>query len=536
MFIGRLFVASRIAQRATGPNGAPGGSERLGWATWDLRGREGQTAFLVIVDRATGGWGHLSVDQITQSDRAKAEVAGTAKLYAEKYRPQFHFTAKTGWLNDPNGMGYQGGEYHLFYQYDSMLYGDDALKSWGHAVSTDLVHWKQLNEALKPEVLGPIWSGSAAVDWHNTSGLGHSGTPPLIAIYTAAGGKSPESAGRAFTQCLAYSLDRGRTWTRYAHNPVLANVAGGNRDPKAVWYAPTRRWIMALYLDGDHFGLFSSPDLKTWTQTQAFTLPGSGECPDFFEMPVEGTGKEGTTERRWVFSAANGRYLVGVFDGTTFTPQTPLLHSDAGANFYAGQTFSDIPAVDGRRIQIAWMSGGVYPGMPFNQQMSFPCTLTLHDTPDGPRLFRWPVREISKLYAGETHQKNVTVAPGDAHAAAALPGDLWDVEATFAPGADVTAFGLRLRGADIRYSVTDGKLGCLGRQTPLALSQGRVTLRFLLDRTSLEVFGGGGQASLSSCFLPAHGDDTLSVYAEGGTVTLVSLTAHPLRSAWPPAH
>ena len=525
-----MFVGGRIVRRATGPNAVPGGSERLDWATWDLCGLLGQTAHLAIVDRATGGWGHISVDQITLSDRAEAQVEGTARLYEEEYRPQFHFTAKSGWLNDPNGLVFLDGEYHLFYQYDSLLYGDDALKCWGHAVSPDLVHWQQLDEALKPEALGPIWSGSAVVDRGNTSGLGKPGTPPLVAIYTAAGGKSPESAGREFTQCLAYSLDRGRTWSRFVHNPVLENVTGGNRDPKVVWYAPTRRWIMALYLDGDHFGLFSSPDFKTWTQTQTFTLPGSGECPDFFEMPLEGT-----TESRWVFSAANGRYEVGGFDGTTFTPETPLLPGDAGASFYAPQTFSDVPAADGRRIQIAWMRGGDYPGMPFNQQMSFPCTLTLHDTPEGPRLFRWPVHEISTLYAATTHEQNVTVAPGAAHPVVALPGDLWDVEATFEPTSNATAFGLRLRGADIRYDVPAGTLSCQGRQTPLALSSGKVTLRFLLDRTSLEVFGGGGQVSLSSCFLPARGDSGLTVYAEGGPVTLVSLTAHKLHSAWKPA-
>lgn len=524
-----LFVGGKLVRRATGPNAAPGGSERLDWATWDLRGLLGKSAHLAIVDRATGGWGHISVDQITLSDRAETEVEGTARLYEEAYRPQFHFTAKMGWLNDPNGLVFLDGEYHLFYQFEALLSGEDPRKSWGHAVSSDLIHWQQMDEALKPEALGPIWSGSSVVDWHNTSGLGQPGTPPLIALYTAAGGESPESSGRMFTQCLAYSQDRGRTWKRYAHNPIVGNVAPGNRDPKVVWYAPTRRWIMALYLDGDRFGLFSSPDLKTWTQTQTLTLPGSSECPDFFEMPVEGT-----TERRWVFTAADDHYEVGTFDGTTFTPQTPPLAGDAGASFYAAQTFSDIPAADGRRIQISWMRGGVYPSMPFNQQMSFPCTLTLHDTPTGPCLFRWPVREISTLYAATTHQQNVMVTPGAAHPVTTLSGDLWDVEATFAPGADVTAFGLRLRGADIRYDVSGGTLSCLGRQTPLALSSGKVTLRFLLDHTSLEVFGGGGAASLSSCFLPARGDSDLSMYAEGGAVTLVSLTTHKLHSAWKP--
>ncbi len=450
-------------------------------------------------------------------------------MYHEAYRPQFHFTAAQGWLNDPNGLVYYDGEYHLFFQYEAQLSGSDPKKIWGHAVSTDLVHWQQLSDALEPDALGPMWSGSAVVDWNNTSGFGSSGTPPLVALYTAAGGESPESQGRSFTQCLAYSIDRGRTWTKYAQNPVLPHVAGGNRDPKVVWYAPARRWIMALYLDGDQFGLFSSPDLKTWTQTQTLTVPGSSECPDFFPMPVEGT-----KEQRWLFTSANGRYFVGSFDGKTFTPETPLLPGDAGANFYAAQTFSDVPAHDGRRIQIAWMRDGKYPDMPFNQQMSFPCVLTLHMASDGPRLYRWPVKEIAKLYGSAVKQQHVTLSPGTDAAVPATAGDLWDIEAEFAPSPGATAFGLRVRGTDIRYQTANGGvLSCQGRQTALAPEAGgRVKLRLLLDRTSLEVFGGGGQVSLTSCFLPPPGDTSLSLYAEGGAVTLVSLTAHPLRSAW----
>ncbi len=280
-------------------------------------------------------------------------------LYQEAYRPQFHFTAQEGWLNDPNGLVYLDGEYHLFFQFEPQLDGADPRKIWGHAVSTDLIHWRQLDHALLPDALGPIWSGSAVVDAENTSAFGRPGHPLLVALYTAAGGESPESQSHAFTQCLAYSLDRGRTWTKYAHNPVLPHIIGGNRDPKVVWYAPTRRWIMALYLDGNEFGLFASPDLKTWSQIQTLTLPGSSECPDFFEMPLEGSH-----ERRWVFTAANGHYQVGTFDGKLFTPETPLLAGDAGANSYAAQTFSDIPARDSRRIQIAWMAGAAIPVCP----------------------------------------------------------------------------------------------------------------------------------------------------------------------------
>ena len=524
-----LLIDGRTVRTATGPNGVPGGTERLGWAGWHVADLEGKAARIEIVDTATGGWGHINVDQIIQSDEQPGDTDAikTGELYKETYRPQFHFSAKTGWLNDPNGLVFYEGEYHLYFQFETQLSGADDRKSWGFAVSPDLVHWRQLDDALRPDALGPIWSGSAVVDWQNTSGLGSPGKPPLVALYTAAGGKSPESSGRDFTQCLAYSLDRGRTWTRYTDNPVLPHIAGENRDPKVVWYAPTKHWIMALYLEGSDFALFASPDLKTWTRLQTLTLPGCDECPDFFEMPVSGS----PNEHRWVFTAANGKYLVGTFDGRMFMPETGVLPSDYGANFYAVQTYSDIPPANGRRIQIAWMRDGVYPGMPFNQQMSFPCELTLHRTQDGLRLYRQPVREIAGLYGREQHWHDLTLAPGD-NPLESLRGDLWDVEATFEVGT-ATALGFRVRGTGVHYDVKAQTLTALGRTAPPKLGGHRLTLRLLVDRTSLEVFGNGGKVSLSSCFLPPLDDHSLAVYAEGGSGKIVSLTVHPLRSAWP---
>jgi len=517
-----LLINGQVVRTATGPNGVPGGTERLGRAAWDVADLEGKVARIEIVDRATGGWGHINVDQITLSNEKPVDdakiVVKTDELYNETYRPQFHFTAQKNWLNDPNGLVFYGGEYHLFFQHnpEGLQFGSMA---WGHAVSRDLVHWQQLPVALAPDARGPIWSGSAVMDWDNTAELGAGTEKPLVALYTA--------AGEPFTQCLAFSLDGGRTWTKYAHNPVLPHIVGGNRDPKVVWHAPSRRWIMALYLDGSDFGLFSSPDLKTWTRLQTLTVPGCDECPDFFEMPIEGSHHE----RRWVFTAANGHYLVGGFDGHKFTPETGVLQGDYGANFYAVQTYSDIPRSDGRRIQIAWMRGGEYPQMPFNQQMSFPCELTLRRAPDGLRLRRQPVREIASLYEQEHRWHDQPLLPGD-NPLGALRGELWDVHAEFEVG-DATALRLRVRGEDVRYNVKDQTLTALGHTAPLKLDGHRLALRLLIDRTSLEVFDNGGLVSMTSCFLPPAGDQTLAVYADGGTAKTVSLTVHPLRSAWP---
>lgn len=468
---------------------------------------------------------------MTQHDRQQESPVHV--IYHETSRPQFHFTAQKGWLNDPNGLVYYKGEYHLFFQHNP--FGTEwGHMTWGHAVSRDLVHWQPLPDALKPDALGTMFSGSAVVDWENTAGFQTGAEKALIALYTAAGDTSPESKGQPFTQCLAYSTDRGRTWTKYAGNPVLKHILGGNRDPKVVWHAPTRRWIMALYLDGDRFALFTSPNLKQWTKIQELALPGCDECPDFFALPVQnGAGRSGdAAAHRWVFTAANGRYVLGAFDGQTFTPETGPLPSDYGGNFYAVQTYSDLPPSDGRRIQIAWMRGGSYPGMPFNQQMGFPCALTLRATSEGLRLYRWPVREIRRLYA-ETHTfRNLTVAEGS-QPLPGLTGDLWDIEAAF-EARDAAAFGLRVCGQEIGVSFKDGTLTCLGHSAPLPLEGGRVRLRVLVDRTSLEVFGNGGRVSLSSCFLPGQNERRLEIFATGGAVRVVSLAARKLRSVWTP--
>ena len=198
----------KTVRTATGPNDRPGGSERLEWQTWDVADLQSQTARIEIVDRATGGWGHISVDQITLSDAKQAEDIKTDELYNETYRPQFHFSARQHWLNDPNGLVFYKGEYHLFFQHNPQ--GNEwGNMTWGHAVSRDLVHWEQLPMPSNPINLGTMFSGSAVVDWHNTSGLGQGAEPPLVAIYTAAGGTSPASKGQPFTQCLAYSIRSG---------------------------------------------------------------------------------------------------------------------------------------------------------------------------------------------------------------------------------------------------------------------------------------------------------------------------------------
>ncbi len=443
-------------------------------------------------------------------------------LYRETHRPQFHFSAQKNWINDPNGLVYYGGEYHLFFQHnpESVVWNN---MTWGHAVSPDLVHWTQLENALYPDELGTIFSGSAVVDWHNTSGLQEGDEPPLIALYTSAGAHAPEPV--PFTQSMAYSNDRGRTWTKCADNPVLGHIEGANRDPKIVWHAATEQWLMALYLDGSRYALYGSDNLRRWQHLCDLDLPGVTECPDLFELAVDGD----PDNARWVYWGASGGYLLGHFDGAVFVAETEVLHAESGPNGYAGQTWSDVPQADGRRIQISWMRGGKYPAMPFNQQMSFPVELTLRSTPDGIRLCREPVREIELLHSRVHYGEDVALDPD----CPVVPqvGELLDMRFDLVPD-QASAVIARIRGIELRYDAAEGVLSFLDASARVDLRDGRVPLQILVDRTSLELFAHGGQVSMSCCFLPEAAEHVLSFHARGGRAHLCDLRVHELRSAW----
>ncbi len=439
------------------------------------------------------------------------------KLYQEVYRPQFHFTAKKNWLNDPNGLVYYQGEYHLFFQHNpsGINWGNI---TWGHAVSSDMVQWKQLANAIEPDELGMIFSGSGVVDWDNTAGFQSGKQAAMVNIYT--------SAGKPFTQSIAYSNDRGRTWTKYEKNPVLGHIIGGNRDPKIIWHAPSKRWVMALYLDGNDYALFSSSNLKQWERLCDIQLPGSSECPDIFELPVDGD-KEKT---KWVFWGANGNYIMGTFDGRIFRRESEVLRSDWGANFYAAQTWSAVPNSDGRRLQIAWMRDGKYPGMPFNQQMSFPCELTLQTTPERIRLYRQPIKEIENIHQKEYSWNNQILEEGE-NLFSHVQGELFHIQ-TEIEVESAAEFGFILRGESIRYTVATSKLSCLGKSASLKMLQGKIKLEILLDRTSLEIFGNDGRVSMSFCFLPNPRNRNLKIYSSGGKARIISLKVYELGSIW----
>ena len=524
-----LLVDGKIVRTATGCN-----SEELEPASWDVSAFSGKTAVIVVVDNESRGWGHINVDQIEQSNMRKGEPhnEGLVQLYHEKYRPQFHFSAAKNWLNDPNGLVFYKGEYHLFFQHNpkGLHHGN---MTWGHAVSPDLLHWTQLEHAIHPDKLGTIFSGSAVVDSKNTAGFQTGEEKAIVCIYTSAGNTSPASQGQPFTQSIAYSTDCGRTWKKHERNPVLLEVVKDNRDPKVFWHDPTQKWVMALFLSSNRYALFGSPNLKEWSRLSDLPPFGSDECPDMFELPVDGDLKN----TRWIFWGGNNSYLVGRFDGTTFTKEAGPFRFEQGNNYYASQTYNDLPQNDGRRIQIAWMcnwSGG-YPGMPFNQQMSFPSELTLRSFPEGLRLCRQPVKEREKLHHQNKTRlfKDLTLKEGN-DLLKDISGELFDIRLTFAPN-EATEVAFNLRGTPVTFNAARNVLLLLGKEAPLTPVDGKVKLQILVDRTSIEVFGNEGRVTMASLFLPLPRDKNVSLMVRGGSAKIISLEVCELTSAWEPA-
>ncbi len=358
-------------------------------------------------------WGSASLVLFACGTKQEtSSVSVTESPYAEKHRPQIHFSPKEKWMNDPNGMVYYKGNYHLFYQYypDSTVWGP---MHWGHAVSRDLMHWENLPIAIYPDSLGYIFSGSAVVDKDNTSGLGTKENPPLVAIYTYHSDAGAKAGRNDFqTQGLAYSIDDGMTWKKYEKNPVLKNPGIKDfRDPKVSWYEKGKKWIMTLAVQ-DHIEFYGSPDLLSWSRLGEFGKDtgahgGVWECPDLFELQVEGS-----KEKQWIlFVSINPggpnrgsatQYFVGDFDGKKFTQKQNLKDTtwiDYGPDDYAGVTWANAP--DGRKIFLGWMNNWDYgtrvPTERWRGATTIPRDIALRKIGDKFYIVSHPVKELQQL-------------------------------------------------------------------------------------------------------------------------------------------
>jgi len=512
----RLYIDNREVLRYE-PILAHTAREADWYAHFDIEKYEGKQA---RVETWTTGEG---LALIRQSDT----VPGEESFYKEPHRPQFHFTQKVGWNNDLNGLVYHNGTYHLFYQHNPVgLYW--AQMTWGHATSTDLLHWKQQPVAIHRGTMarGDAWSGSAAVDKFNTAGWG---TNTLVAFFTDTG------AGES----IAYSTDNGNTFTYYENNPV---VAPGGRDPKVIWYeydaadtplstgaaALGGHWVMARH----GMSFWASTDMKDWALQSE--LPGYHECPEIFELPVD--GNKGNT--RWVVYGVDAQYAIGRFDGRTFIPEHEGKHRVHYGPYHASQTFNNTP--DGRRIQMGCVP--IAGPAPYQQHISFPHRLTLRITTDGIRMFAKPIAEIARLHGTKHAIPAGTLSSGVARSTS-VRGKQFDIRAGFrvdtADEVVISASGL-----SIVYDAINRKLNVGGEEyrplnpfwstvnVPLAPVDGAIDIQILVDASLMEIVGNNGRVFITA----KHGYqglvDRLSITANGGSAYLNSFEAYEVKSIW----
>lgn len=446
--------------------------------------------------------------------------------YKELHRPQFHFTARENWLNDPNGLVFYNGLWHLFFQHniEAPTWGK---MWWGHAVSEDLLQWRQQKNALYPDEMGSMFSGSAVVDHHNTAGFG---AGALLLFYTAAGMHAEPKA--PFKQCLAFSQDGGQHWHKYNENPILDWIEAENRDPKVIWHERSGHWIMALYLDADRFCLLRSKNAKKWAPFQEITLTGDSECPDFFPL------RDQDGHERWILAGGSGVYCVGRFDGQVFTPETEMMNFELGRNGYAAQSWSNAP--NGRCVQISWMAGGRYPEMPFNQQMSIPVELTLVGSGTDVSLARWPVEELLSLRE-RSHVIETTTLDAEAPLIAPTKSKLFDLSFTVHKQAAPSLY-MVVRGHPLWFDWVTGRLHIEPSGTHKVITDRpfiqlpntpSLSVRLIIDKTSIEVFIDGGKLSASFCFLPDGYVYPLILHSYSGPQIIENFVVHEMRSIWP---
>ena len=467
----------------------------------------------------------------------------------EKFRPTYHFSPLYGWMNDPNGMVYKDGEYHLFYQHNP--YGSKwGNMHWGHAISKDLINWEHRPDAITPDALGTIFSGSAVVDTDNTAGFG---AGAIVAIYT-------QNSDRQ-VQSIAYSTDNGRSFTKYENNPVLTSDARDFRDPKVFWHKETQRWIMLLAV-GQEMQIFSSSNLKDWAFESSFgegqgAHGGVWECPDLFELPVDGTN-----EKKWVllcnlnpggpFGGSATQYFVGTFNGKEFVNESrsKTKWMDWGKDHYATVTWSDAP--DNRRIAIAWMSNWQYandvPTSQYRSPNSVPRDLSLFTVDGETYLQSAPSPELLKLR--DISKKRSFKVNGTRTIKDMIAGNegAYEIELTIEnQHADVIGFRLyndKGEEVDMQYDMKEKKFSMDRRKsgevgfnenfpmltwTTIESGKDELKLRLFVDKSSVEAFGDGGRFVMTNQVFPSEPYTHIDFYSKGGAYKVDSFVIYKLK-------
>jgi fructan beta-fructosidase len=483
-------------------------------------------------------------------------------LYKEKYRPQYHFSPAKNWSNDPNGLVYYQGEYHLFYQYNpnDVVWGP---MHWGHAVSKDLIHWEHLPIALEPDdELGMIFSGSAVVDKNDTSGF-FDGGEGLVAIYTT---HLERKEGPLQQQAIAYSKDNGRSWTKYEGNPVIKNYGVADfRDPKVFWHQETQRWVMIVTCH-DRVRFYNSADLKEWNYLSEFGQEigihaEAWECPDLIKLPVENEDEtlSAAKKEKWLLEVGDIRggesgvavqYFIGEFDGREFkSDYDQSFFVDHGQDIYALQSWSNLP--DEREIWLGWMNNIGYmskiPTTGWRGMMSIPRELFLKDDGERIKLVQKPVKELQELreefYSAENIQlknsKKINLSEQSFEIKAELDFNQAE-EVVFALHKSKEQESLlKLNRKENKIIIDLNKSGNTDFDETFLLEKEieynfkeKVEVNIFADRSSLEVFIDGGEVSITNLVFPEETAEEIEIRSAEGQADIKILEVFKLNSIW----
>ncbi len=474
--------------------------------------------------------------------------------YKEQYRPQFHFSPAINWTNDPNGLVYNNGEYHIFYQHNPFenKWGH---MTWGHAVSKDLVHWQHLPVAIKEENGIMIFSGTCVVDKNNTSGFGQKNGPaPMIAIYTG-------HTDTIQSQHLAYSLDNGRTWTKYKNNPILNLHKKDFRDPKVFWYAKGKYWVMAVVLPQEHkVQFYHSKNLLHWDLLSEFgpagDTTGIWECPDLFQVPVA----DDPLKNKWVLTMSIStamQYFAGEFDGVVFTNENPadkIYRPDYGPDFYAGITYNNLPILR-KPVMIAWANNWEYandiPTKPWKSAMTLPRVFSLSKLNSEWLLRVQPLEGVEKLREKDFMALESHIVNGNENIN--LKSQQFEMELDIQPSSNGTS-GVKLavgnnHYAEVGYNSATQKLyldrsNCANQsfnknfanlfhfETPLNEINGHIKLRVFFDNSIIEVFANDGLAAMTMQVFPDAADKGITLFSNNGSSFFSNVKIWKMKSAW----
>ncbi|MBR2459730.1 MAG: glycoside hydrolase family 32 protein [Clostridia bacterium] len=436
-------------------------------------------------------------------------------VYKEPIRPRVHFSVKNGWNNDPNGLIKMNGKYHMFFQYNpcSAEWGN---MHWGHAVSQDLIHWRELDCALFPDRFGTMYSGSAIEDNKAVCPLGCGNSSKMLLYYTAAGNTGRMSAGEKFTQRLAYSED-GIHFKKYDVAPMIPHIEGGNRDPKVVWVDELSCYILALYLDGNRFTMYRSDDLLNWEHFQDFTIPSDRECPDIYPLHCE-------KEKLWVISAASDYYIVGKFCNGRFITLCNEKRLSYNSVNYAAQSFSGLEG--GRAVRVYWHRTH-FPSPKVTQQMSIPVEMSLRRELNGYHLFALPIKELECLRDRCERYDGITLSQPVRIDTKISPLDI-TINAEYAENAVIH---LNIFGTAVTIDTKNNCVRLMKSKMPLSMKKDSVKLRVIVDVCTIELYADDGRYLMTEQSIADPNLPYLMLSADK-PVNITSFEVYTLRSAY----